>query len=70
MFAGALLFVAMVTNMTLRGLASVIAVAGLIIAGLVVALLGWWDDILHWIGDVDVRMNASRGISPSASRFS
>jgi hypothetical protein len=24
----------------------------------VVALLGWWDDVLHWIGGVDVRMNA------------
>jgi hypothetical protein len=57
-FAGALLFVILVTNMTLRGLASVIAVALLIILGLIVALFGWWDEILHWIGGFDVRMNA------------
>jgi hypothetical protein len=57
-FAGTLLFVVLVTNMILRGLASVIAVSLLIILGLVVALLGWWDDIFHWIGGVDVRMNA------------
>jgi hypothetical protein len=57
-FVGALLFVVMATNATLRGQASVVAVAGLIIAGLIVALLGWWDDILRWVGNVDVRMNA------------
>jgi hypothetical protein len=57
-FVGILLFVVLVTNMTLRGQASVIAVALLIIAGLVVALFGWWDEILRWIGGFDVRMNA------------
>lgn len=57
-FVGALLFVVMVTNLTLRGLASIIAVALLVIAGLVVALFGWWNDILSWLGGVDVRMNA------------
>ncbi len=57
-FVGALLFVIMATNTTMRGPASIIAVAGLIIAGLIAALFGWWDDILHWLGDVDVRMNA------------
>jgi hypothetical protein len=57
-FVGALLFVVMVTNLTLRGLASIIAVAVLIIVGLVVALFGWWDDVLDWLGGIDVRMNA------------
>jgi hypothetical protein len=48
----------MSTNVTLRGQGSIIAVTLLIIAGLIAALLGWWDDILRWIGDVDVRINA------------
>ena len=57
-FAGALLVVVMITNFTLRGLASVIAIAGLVIVGLFLALMGWWDEILLWLGGVDVRMNA------------
>ena len=57
-FAGTLLLVVMVTNFTLRGLASVIAIAAIIIAALVLALMGWWNDILLWLGGIDVRMNA------------
>jgi len=57
-FAGTLLLVVMVTNFTLRGLASLIVVAGLVIVWLAFALLGWWNDILAWLGGVDVRMNA------------
>ncbi len=57
-FAGTLLLIVMITNFTLRGLASVIAIAGIVIAALFLALMGWWDDILYWLGGVDVRMNA------------
>lgn len=57
-FAGTLLLIVMITNFTLRGLASVIAIASIIILALFFALLGWWDAILLWVGGVDVRMNA------------
>ncbi len=57
-FAGVLLLVVTITNLTLRGLASVIAVALMMIVGLVVALFGYWDEILYYLGGVDVRMNA------------
>ncbi|MBP3957289.1 hypothetical protein J8F10_18750 [Gemmata sp. G18] len=57
-FTGVLLLVVTITNLTLRGLASVIAIAALVIVGLVVALFGWWDQVLFWLGGVDVRMNA------------
>ncbi|AWM41972.1 hypothetical protein GobsT_68970 [Gemmata obscuriglobus] len=57
-FAGVLILVIAITNLTLRGLASVIVIALLVIAGLTIALLGWWDKILMWLGGVDVRMNA------------
>ncbi|VTR99401.1 Uncharacterized protein OS=Singulisphaera acidiphila (strain ATCC BAA-1392 / DSM 18658 / VKM B-2454 / MOB10) GN=Sinac_0896 PE=4 SV=1 [Gemmata massiliana] len=57
-FTGVLLLVVTITNLTLRGLASVIAIAVLVILGLVVALFGWWDQVLFWLGGVDVRMNA------------
>lgn len=57
-FAAALLVVVMVTNFTLRGLKSVIAIAFFVVVALSFALLGWWDDILYWLGGVDIRMNA------------
>ena len=57
-FAGTLLLIVMITNFTLRGLKSLIAIALLIVLALAFAQLGWWDDILWWLGGVDVRMNA------------
>jgi hypothetical protein len=57
-FVGAILFVVIVTNLTLRGMASIIAIGLFIIAGLFVALMGWWDDVFAWVGGLDVRMNA------------
>ena len=57
-FVGAILFVIIATNLTLRGMASVIAIGLIIIVGLFVALMGWWDDVLAWLGGLDVRMNA------------
>jgi len=55
---GAVLLVVIVTNLTLRGLASIIAISMLAIVGLTLALLGWWDEVLRWLGGLDVRMNA------------
>ena len=57
-FVGTLLLVVVITNFLVRGLASLIAVAGLVIVGLIVALFGWWDDVFQWLGGLDVRMNA------------
>jgi len=57
-FVGAILFVIIATNLTLRGMASVIAIGLFVIAGLFVALMGWWDLVLAWLGGLDVRMNA------------
>jgi len=57
-FTGVLLLVVTITNLTLRGMASVIVIAVMVIIGLTVALMGWWDQILYWLGGMDVRMNA------------
>lgn len=57
-FAGTLILVVMITNFTLRGLASVIVIAVMVIVALTLAYMGWWDDLLRWLGGVDVRMNA------------
>jgi hypothetical protein len=57
-FVGVLLLVVVVSNFIFRGLVSITVVAGLTVLGLLFALLGWWDDILAWLGGLDIRMNA------------
>jgi hypothetical protein len=57
-FIGTILLIVMITNFTLRGLASVITLAFLIILALLVLQLGWWDSVFNWLGGLDVRMNA------------
>ncbi len=57
-FVGILLLVVVVTNFLLRGLLSVVAVAAIAILILFVALMGWWDPVLIWLGGLDIRMNA------------
>jgi hypothetical protein len=57
-FVMTLLLVVVFTNITVRGLASIIVIAGVIIVTLVLAQFRMWDDIFKWIGGLDVRMNA------------
>ena len=57
-FIFTVLLVVMITNFTLRGLASVMVLAFLVILALLFAQLGWWDEIFRWLGGLDVRMNA------------
>jgi len=57
-FVGTFLFVLLTTHITVRGLASVIVITLLAVAALALAQLGMWDQILGWLGGLDVRMNA------------
>src|SRR5437899_2699928 len=57
-FVGTILLVAVVTNITVRGLASVVAIAAMIIVWLALAQLHLWDDLLRWFAGLDVRLNA------------
>lgn len=57
-FVFTILFVVTVTNVTVRGLASIIAIAAMVIAALVLAQLDLWNPILQWLGGLDIRMNA------------
>lgn len=56
-FVATILVVAIVTNLTVRGLASVVAIAVIIILILVLAQLRLWDQLLTWLGGLDVRIN-------------
>ncbi|MFO0797465.1 MAG: hypothetical protein U0804_08300 [Gemmataceae bacterium] len=57
-FVMTILLVVVFTNLTVRGLASIIVVAGVIIATLVLAQFHLWDTIFRWVGGLDIRMNA------------
>jgi hypothetical protein len=57
-FVAILLFVIAITTFILRGLASVIALAFIVIVILFLALMGWWDAVFTWLGGLDVRINA------------
>jgi hypothetical protein len=57
-FVAVVLLVVIITNFIFRGLTSILVVAALAIVTLFVALMGWWDHVLAWLGGLDVRMNA------------
>jgi len=57
-FIMTILLVVVFTNLTVRGLASIIVIAGLVITTLVLAQFHMWDQIFHWVGGLDIRMNA------------
>lgn len=58
-FVATLFLVALVSTLTLRGLVSVVVVVSLIAVVVVLALFNLWDDILGYLGGLDVRMNAA-----------
>ncbi len=52
------IMVILITNVPLRGVASAVAVAVIMVVILSFALMGWWDDILSWFGRLAIHMNA------------
>ncbi len=68
-FIMTLLLVVVFTNLTVRGLASIIVIAGLVIVTLVLAQFHMWDDIFRWIGGLDVRMNAGGYLAVAVPLF-
>lgn len=49
--------VILITNVTLRGLASVVAILAIAFGALLLAYYGWWEDVLNWMGRVAIYMN-------------
>jgi hypothetical protein len=47
----------LITNVTLRGLASVVAILGFAFGALLLAYFGWWEDVLNAMGRVSIYMN-------------
>ena len=68
-FIATILFVIVVTNILVRGLASIIVIAGAAILGLLFAQFHLWDAIFQWVGGLDVRMNAGGYLALAAPLF-
>lgn len=49
--------VILITNVTLRGLASVVAILAAAFGALLLAYFGLWDNVLNWMGQVTIYMN-------------
>lgn len=45
------------TNITLRGMASVVVILGMAFVALLLAYFGWWEDVLNWMGRLTIFMN-------------
>lgn len=56
-FVAILLMVIVFTNVKLRGIYSVVTVLGLAFIAVLLAWLGWWDEILSILPELSVRMN-------------
>jgi hypothetical protein len=49
--------VILITNITLRGLASAVVILAAAFTALLLAYFGWWENVLNWIGKVSIFMN-------------
>ncbi|HWG44628.1 MAG TPA: hypothetical protein VN688_17760 [Gemmataceae bacterium] len=49
--------VILITNISLRGMASVVAILSFAFGVLLLAYFGWWEDVLNWMGMVSIYMN-------------
>jgi hypothetical protein len=58
-FVATLLVVALASTILLRGLVSMIALIAMVALVVIFAILGWWNDILLFVGGLDIRMNAA-----------
>ncbi len=68
-FVMTILIVVVFTNLTVRGLASIIVVGALVILTLVLLQFGLWDDIFHWVGGLDIRLNAGGYLAVAVPLF-
>jgi hypothetical protein len=58
LFAVVLVLVVFITNVPIRGLWSVLVIVAVLLGTIILALAGWWDDILEAAGHSHVYINA------------
>lgn len=69
LFVATLFVTAIASTILLRGLVSVIALVVMILTVVTFAYLGWWDDVLLYIGRFDIRMNAAGYLAVAVPLF-
>lgn len=69
LFFTTLFVVVLITNVTVRGLASAMVVMAMITTAVVLAYYEMWDPILHWVADLQVRLNLGAYVWFSALMF-
>lgn len=52
-----LLLVILITNVSVRGLASGLMILGVALVTVLLAYFGWWDDIFTWFGGLKIHLN-------------
>jgi hypothetical protein len=57
-YATVLLVIIVISNVPLRGLWSVVIILFVVLLVLIFSLAGWWDDIIRYLGFLDIRINA------------
>jgi hypothetical protein len=58
-YAIILLLVIVITNVPLRGMWSVVVLIVIFLVSIIFALAGWWEEIIRWLGLLDIRINAA-----------
>ncbi len=49
-----LFLIILITNFSLRGLASAMVIMGAVLVTVVLAYAGWWDEVLRWFGNLSI----------------
>ncbi len=53
----ALFLVILVTNVSVRGLASGLVIMGVVLVSVLLAYFGWWDAVFSWFGGLKIHLN-------------
>ena len=69
LFAVVLLLTIVITNVQMRGPSSIIVIGAVLLACVTFAWLGWWEEILHRLDLLDVRINMGGYLLISSALF-
>jgi hypothetical protein len=57
LFFFTLILVIVITNFSVRGLASGMVVMGVTLLTVLLAYVGWWDEVFRWFGSLEIHLN-------------
>jgi hypothetical protein len=57
LFFVVLLLVIVITNFSVRGMGSGIVIMGMALVTVLLAYIGWWDEVFAWLGGLEIHLN-------------